>query len=189
MSYYVDMNGKTAGPFSIEEVAELYQSKAIHAGSLYARPNAREWLPLQTIMALIKGARKAAPPIHQTMVHPSDSICLRCGTIGQPRMETPGSFAAEVMLWLLLIVPGAIYTVWRLASKRPVCPTCRSPGMILAGSPRGRERMDLDSCTERPGKSSKIGESSPGLPLIHYVTVARPIPVVTTNTLSVSNPG
>jgi hypothetical protein len=65
-------------------------------------------------------------------------ICPHCGTRGVPRLQTRGSTAIEVVAWLLLIVPGILYSLWRLSTRHPVCPSCRQPGMIPADSPRGR---------------------------------------------------
>jgi hypothetical protein len=43
--------------------------------------------------------------------------CPNCGTWGSPKTYTKGSFALEVLLWLCLLVPGLLYSVWRLASR------------------------------------------------------------------------
>ena len=69
-------------------------------------------------------------------------VCPHCGQSGKPATETPGSFVMEVVLWLLLLVPGIIYSFWRTTSKRRVCPACRQPGMIPSDSPRGRQILD-----------------------------------------------
>ncbi len=64
-------------------------------------------------------------------------ICEACGEVGWPRKIVPGSFLIEVLLWLLLIVPGLIYTIWRLTSCRWVCPRCRAH-MVPLGSAGGQ---------------------------------------------------
>lgn len=61
--------------------------------------------------------------------------CTQCGTIGARRTYTKGSFLVEVFLWLLLILPGVIYSVWRLASRYRGCPACGAPHMVPAASP------------------------------------------------------
>lgn len=40
-----------------------------------------------------------------------------------------GSFATEVLLWLLLFPIGVLYSVWRLTTrdKNPRCPKCGVP--------------------------------------------------------------
>jgi hypothetical protein len=50
--------------------------------------------------------------------------CPNCGHIGQPVLRTKGSFGLEICLWLLFIIPGLIYSIWRLTSKEKGCPDC-----------------------------------------------------------------
>lgn len=66
-------------------------------------------------------------------------ICVSCGSVGRPKVITKGSFILEVVLWLFFIVPGVIYSVWRLASKYQACPSCGSKEIVPLDSPRGRE--------------------------------------------------
>jgi len=61
--------------------------------------------------------------------------CRDCATVARPRKDTPGSFLLEVVLWLCFLVPGFIYSVWRLTSKRRVCTTCGSRAIIPADAP------------------------------------------------------
>lgn len=67
------------------------------------------------------------------------SICPACGTQGWPKSKTKGSIGLEIVLWLLLIIPGLIYSVWRLTSKYQACPACEQPGMIPLDSPNGKQ--------------------------------------------------
>lgn len=50
--------------------------------------------------------------------------CTQCGTVANPRSYTKGSFGIEVLLWLMMILPGVLYTVWRLTSRSKGCPKC-----------------------------------------------------------------
>lgn len=50
--------------------------------------------------------------------------CPNCGYEGEGERYRPGSFWIEVILWLLAIVPGVIYSLWRLCSLRIRCPKC-----------------------------------------------------------------
>ena len=66
-------------------------------------------------------------------------ICKACGTrTDDPARKTRGHFAIELLLWLCLIVPGLIYSIWRLGSRRDCCPSCGSVDLIPADSPLGR---------------------------------------------------
>ena len=61
--------------------------------------------------------------------------CKNCGATAHPKQITKGSIAIELMLWLFFIVPGLIYSIWRLSSRFKACPICQSPNMIPASSP------------------------------------------------------
>jgi len=67
--------------------------------------------------------------------------CPNCGTVGRPNTVTRGSFLMEVFLWLLLIVPGFVYSLWRLTTRAKVCPKCGAPYMIPVDSPKAVEAL------------------------------------------------
>ena len=68
----------------------------------------------------------------------SDLYCPNCGTVGRPKKVTRGSFLIELFLWLMFIVPGLIYSIWRLSTRASVCPACGAPNMIPTDSPKAR---------------------------------------------------
>ena len=68
-------------------------------------------------------------------------ICRNCGHKGIPRRATPGSILIELILWICFIVPGLIYSIWRLTSKRSVCPRCEALYMIPLDSPIARKMI------------------------------------------------
>lgn len=100
--------------------------------------------------------------------------CNNCGTVGSPRTRTKGSFLIEVFLWLMLIVPGIIYSLWRLTTKEKVCPGCGAPNMLPLDSPKARAALaQLPAGAARPqatlgrhygcpacGKTVREGEAS-----------------------------
>lgn len=61
--------------------------------------------------------------------------CLDCGTTGKAKMITKGSTAIEVIAWLAFIVPGLIYSFWRLNSRKQACATCTSERIVPPESP------------------------------------------------------
>ena len=65
-------------------------------------------------------------------------VCTRCWHSGATTAHTSGSVGIEVILWLCAIVPGLLYTLWRLSTRRPACPLCGSAEVIPAGSHRAR---------------------------------------------------
>ena len=67
--------------------------------------------------------------------------CPTCGTVAWPRTYTKGTFGMEVLLWLLMILPGVLYSLWRITSKYKGCPKCGAPNMIPASSPKARAAL------------------------------------------------
>jgi hypothetical protein len=83
-------------------------------------------------MAMLQGSATQATPR-------GAMYCTQCGTIDKPKTETKGSLAIEIILWLLMILPGVIYTVWRLTTRGPVCRTCGAKEIIPPDSPRAKQ--------------------------------------------------
>lgn len=68
-----------------------------------------------------------------------EKICTLCGTTGLPVRKTKGSFLIEVFLWLCFLVPGFLYSLWRLTSKYDACPKCgHVSSMIPVDSPAAK---------------------------------------------------
>lgn len=57
-------------------------------------------------------------------------VCTSCGHCGAPKLQTRGSMAIEVVLWLCFLVPGLIYSLWRLSPRRKVCQACEAPSLV-----------------------------------------------------------
>jgi hypothetical protein len=66
----------------------------------------------------------------------TDRYCTVCGHTGKPKTVTRGSFLIEVVLWLALIVPGVIYSLWRLTTRHKACERCGSTHIVPTDSPR-----------------------------------------------------
>ena len=69
-------------------------------------------------------------------------ICSSCGSIVQPMQLTRGSILIEIVLWLCFIIPGLIYSLWRLSSRQSACPRCKSDQLVPLDSPRGLKLME-----------------------------------------------
>jgi hypothetical protein len=78
-------------------------------------------------------------------------ICPHCGTRGKPTTQTRGNLAIEIVLWLCFILPGLIYSLWRLSTRQPVCPVCHQPGMISVATPRGAALAQQFQHAKAPG--------------------------------------
>ena len=66
-------------------------------------------------------------------------ICADCGATQPPVSETKGSIGVELMLWLFFLVPGIIYSLWRVSSRYNACPVCKGAHMIPVASPKGKQ--------------------------------------------------
>lgn len=64
--------------------------------------------------------------------------CLKCGTVAVPIKVVRGSMGMELLLWIFFILPGVLYSLWRLTSKHIACPSCGSADIISENSPRAR---------------------------------------------------
>lgn len=66
-------------------------------------------------------------------------ICNQCGFTGYPRKKVRGSIFIELLLWVFFLIPGLIYSIWRLTTKQLVCPNCGNATMIPLNSPIGQK--------------------------------------------------
>lgn len=62
-------------------------------------------------------------------------FCLACGKTTIPKPHYRGSFLAEAALWDCLVVPGIVYSGWRLKTRRKVCAACGSERIVSPHSP------------------------------------------------------
>lgn len=72
---------------------------------------------------------------------PGEYYCVACGSVANPRTYTKGSFLIEVALWLCFLVPGLLYSLFRLATRYRGCPACGAPGMIPVTSPIAQQAL------------------------------------------------
>ncbi len=68
-----------------------------------------------------------------------EMVCKSCGFVGAAKSAVRGSLGIEIILWLCLIVPGLIYSIWRGSSRYNACPACGGKDMIPTNSPIGRK--------------------------------------------------
>ena len=61
--------------------------------------------------------------------------CKTCGHTGKTESYTPGNFFIELVLWLCLIVPGLIYSIWRLSGRTRKCEKCGGKELVPTDSP------------------------------------------------------
>jgi len=80
-------------------------------------------------------------------------ICTECGSVGKPKSAVKGSFLIEVILWLCFLIPGIIYSLWRMGSRHKACRECGATTMVPLNSPRGRKLMEEYSNEQTPSYS------------------------------------
>lgn len=66
-------------------------------------------------------------------------FCTACHSEMKPKTEVPGSVLIEIVLWLSIILPGLIYSIWRLSNKKKICRTCGSTEIIPTNSPMAKK--------------------------------------------------
>lgn len=69
-------------------------------------------------------------------------ICKSCHYTGRPKLFVPGSAIAEIILWLFMVLPGVLYTIWRRSSTKWVCPDCGSADIFLMSSRIGKRLIE-----------------------------------------------
>jgi len=72
------------------------------------------------------------------MAEQKRTICARCETLTKPEKFVPGSFLVEIALWICLLLPGILYSLWRFTNKRMICTACGSDELIPLSSPKGK---------------------------------------------------
>ena len=70
-------------------------------------------------------------------------ICTTCGHVGRPVSETPGSGLIELVLWLCFILPGLIYSLWRLNRRHDVCSACSAATLLPLDRPPCRQTAPI----------------------------------------------
>lgn len=97
-----------------------------------------EWIVALAIISIL--ARPIIQGFRKGLSDDSDGkmICPNCGTQGEPATATRGSIWIEIILWLCLIVPGLIYSLWRISTRGDVCGACGQKGLIPVKSPNGK---------------------------------------------------
>ena len=81
----------------------------------------------------------ATPPMISTAAE--QKYCPSCGTVGTPQFRKSGSTVVEILLWLFVVVPGIVYSIWRASTKRWACPKCEASGMIPLDSPKAKTAL------------------------------------------------
>jgi len=69
-------------------------------------------------------------------------LCTTCLSKVNPKKDVRGYFIIEIVLWLFMVIPGLLYTLWRVAGgKQKVCPKCGSQSFVPIDSPAGKQLL------------------------------------------------
>lgn len=83
---------------------------------------------------------------------PDSVVCAHCGSVDHTKSYTPGSILIELVAWFCFLIPGVLYSLWRLNGRKRVCAACGSPNLVPATSPLGRRLMrEQQADAEEPG--------------------------------------
>lgn len=74
-------------------------------------------------------------------------VCTACGCVDEPVTAKKGRSGVELVLWLCFIVPGLIYSIWRLSSRYQACPSCGRTTLIA-----GRRRNEQAALAVEGGR-------------------------------------
>ena len=74
-----------------------------------------------------------------------EKVCGNCEHVGTPKKFTKGSFMIEIVLWCMFIIPGLIYSLWRVSSRVDACRKCNSTSLVPTDSPTGRRIIKRNS--------------------------------------------
>ena len=66
-------------------------------------------------------------------------ICGNCGTQDKIKWVAKGSIFIEIILWLMFLIPGLIYSVWRQSTKQRTCKACDSTNLVPKNTPIGEK--------------------------------------------------
>ena len=90
------------------------------------------------------------------------TICKSCGSTDGTKKQMPGSIIIELILWLMFVIPGLIYTIWRYNATVRVCRDCGSRDVIPMKSPLGQQvvaqvREFKAANPEKPSSALRFG--------------------------------
>lgn len=68
-------------------------------------------------------------------------VCLHCGHEGVAKISCKGSALLEALLWLALILPGLLFSVWRFSTRERVCAACGQTRLVVSDTPAALAKL------------------------------------------------
>ena len=104
-------------------------------------------------------------------------VCMECCCQRDPIWVKRGWLIIEIVMWLLYVLPGVIYSIWRRVRKQQVCPNCLNPTMVLTTSSRVMKvRQLMNAVTGGAVRSEESPIPAPRNPVKPSVPPALPVP-------------
>lgn len=87
----------------------------------------------------------------------NEFLCTACGYAGKRKKMVKGSIGIELVLWLFFLIPGLIYSLWRLSNVYYICPSCQAQNIIPVTSPLAKKFLsDLQQKEAAPPPPKKV---------------------------------
>lgn len=86
-----------------------------------------------------------------------ECVCKDCGTVAEPKTKARGTMGVEIALWLFFLLPGLIYSIWRLSNKYDACPACGSEKLLPLDSPVGSQVAQASGYVPEPPRRPSSG--------------------------------
>lgn len=77
-------------------------------------------------------------------------ICTKCDYVGRRVKVKPGSTKMELALWIVFLIPGPFYSIWRMLGKKYGCPRCSSTIMVEKRNDNGNEDISMEALSKIP---------------------------------------
>ena len=66
-------------------------------------------------------------------------VCTVCKSDMKPKRQMPGSILIELVLWCFFLIPGLIYSLWRISSAKKACPCCGAFTFVKSNTDVGKD--------------------------------------------------
>ena len=110
MNYYIDINGKTMGPLTLNQVKALYESGKVEDSFLYATEGSKDWMPISFLVPMFDVKENSTPPVPQPQLQPTIVVNNNVLSNNQgfaPQVPTT-SYKSKVTYRVLALFFGAL---------------------------------------------------------------------------------
>jgi len=134
--WYILHKGRALGPHSIDSLRSAAASGTLSDSAQVRCGEDGEWIYAAEVDGLFPRGLSSDAALRKGY-----RVCTQCGTAAKPARRTPGSFIIELVLWLTFLLPGLIYSIWRITTRGNVCSSCGSRQLVAPDSPVGKRLL------------------------------------------------